>query len=175
MRIQWIMVLPLLFLCTTDQRLVHENSDMSETPISQAEHAVFMPVQPDIDISPTLEEPKEPDPVHLGVFEVTAYTAGYESTGKRPSHPLYGITASGRQVEEGVTVAADWDILSPGSRIFIDGVGERIVQDRGGAIKGNKLDVYMPDLEDALIFGRQNLQVYLLAGEQGGGEHWNNF
>ncbi|MBV2197433.1 hypothetical protein KQR56_09900 [Bacillus velezensis] len=42
----------------------------------------------------------------IGVFKITAYTAGVESTGKRPGDEGYGITADGSMVQEGITVAA---------------------------------------------------------------------
>jgi len=95
------------------------------------------------------------------IMEVTAYTAGYESTGKTPNDPSYGITASGVPVEEGVTVACPKSIPF-GTKIFIEGVGERVCQDRGGAITEGHVDVYMPDKEQALKFGRQHLRVYIV-------------
>lgn len=49
-----------------------------------------------------------------------------------------------------------------GTKIYIDGVGERIVQDRGGAIKGNKIDLYFDSHEKALEFGRQTRKVTIL-------------
>lgn len=116
--------------------------------------------------SPAFDLPTEPERtlIPLGDFEVTAYTAGFESTGKRVGDPGYGITASGVEVEEGVTIASDWSVLPKGSRVLIEGVGERLVQDKGSAIKGMKLDVYIPELDDALEFGRQTLRVYLIEG-----------
>ena len=73
-------------------------------------------------------------------------TAGPESTGKSPGHPAYGITRSGTTVEEGRTVAADWDILPEGTKVYIDGIGERIVEDTGGLI-GECIDVYVEDVD----------------------------
>lgn len=49
-----------------------------------------------------------------------------------------------------------------GTKIYIDGVGERIVQDRGGAIKGNQIDLYFDSHQEALNFGRQTKQVTIL-------------
>lgn len=109
--------------------------------------------QKDEDVS-TIEEEK-PD---WRPFEVTAYTAGYESTGKRPGDPYYGITASGEPVREGVTVACP-PSMSFGTKLEIEGVGRRICQDRGGAITEGRLDVYFDDLNDALEFGRKTLNV----------------
>ncbi|TCS83693.1 LysM peptidoglycan-binding domain-containing protein [Tepidibacillus fermentans] len=96
----------------------------------------------------------------LGFYTLTAYTAGPESTGKRPGDPGYGITASGARAKEGVTVAVDPRVIPIGSRIYIEGMGYRIAQDTGGAIKGNKIDVYFENVDDALEFGvKRNVRV----------------
>jgi 3D (Asp-Asp-Asp) domain-containing protein len=91
-------------------------------------------------------------------YEVTAYTANAESTGKSPGDPAYGITASGEPVKAGVTIACP-PSMAFGTRLDIEGVGVRTCTDRGGAITEGRLDVYMPDLAEALAFGRQNLNV----------------
>lgn len=108
------------------------------------------------------------DGVSMGTFEITAYTAGYESTGKRPGDKYYGITYSGLPVEEGVTIAADLTLLPLGSVVYIEGVGERVVMDKGGAIKGKILDLYIPELDDALRWGRRHREVWLI--KKGDGE-----
>jgi len=92
-------------------------------------------------------------------FTVTAYTAGYESTGKRPGDPGYGITASGSIVDEGDTIACP-PALPFGSKIHIPKLNETYVcEDRGSAITNGHLDIYKEDLADALQFGVQQLQV----------------
>lgn len=91
-------------------------------------------------------------------FEVTAYTAGVESTGKAPGDVGYGITASGEKVREGYTLACP-PSLPFGTVVAIEGVGERVCTDRGSDITEGRLDVYMPELGDALEFGRQTLEV----------------
>ena len=78
----------------------------------------------------------------------------------RPDGIVY--TASGAIAEEGVTIAADWDVLPPGTVVYIDGLGERVVQDRGGAIKGNAVDIYFEDHDEALVFGRQAVRLYII-------------
>lgn len=94
---------------------------------------------------------------YVGTFKVSAYCACVRCTGNTK-----GITASGAKVQEGVTVAADWSVLPKGTVIEIDGIGQRIVQDKGGAIKGNRLDIYFQDHQTALNFGVQYLKVYLI-------------
>ncbi len=94
-------------------------------------------------------------------MNATAYTSGYESTGKTPSHPAYGITASGMKARRGV-VAVDTRVIPFGTRLYVEGYGEAIAGDTGGAIKGNKIDLYYDKVSDALQFGRRDLNVYVL-------------
>ncbi|ASK64424.1 hypothetical protein CFK37_15065 [Virgibacillus phasianinus] len=95
-------------------------------------------------------------------YTVTAYTAGYESTGKEPGDPAYGITASGNHVDEGQTIACPQS-LPFGTKVQIPYFNETFVcQDRGSAITKGRLDVYMSDLDDALQFGVRDLQVQIL-------------
>ena len=107
-------------------------------------------------------EPMMNEPEYIGEFEITYYTAGPESTGKTPEHPAYGITRSGTTVEEGRTIAADWDVLAPGTKVYIEGIGERIVEDTGGLIVGECIDVYVEDVELARQLGRHKADVYIL-------------
>lgn len=95
------------------------------------------------------------------VAECTAYTAGYESTGKYPDNPAYGITASGKTVRKGM-VAADTRFLPFGTKIYIEGLGIFIVEDTGGDIKGNRIDIYYDNLNEAIKFGRQTRKVIVL-------------
>lgn len=92
-------------------------------------------------------------------FTITAYTAGYESTGKHPSDSGYGVTASGSVVKEGRTIACP-PSLSFGTKINVPKWKETYVcEDRGSAITNGHLDIYIKDLEDALQFGVQQLRV----------------
>ena len=80
------------------------------------------------------------------------YIGDYKLTGYCPCYSCsegYGSnTASGVRAKEGITVAADRRKIPLGTKIYIEGVGERIVQDVGGAIKGNKLDIYVENHSD---------------------------
>lgn len=63
-----------------------------------------------------------------------------------------GYTATGAKATQGVTIAADPDVLPMGTEIELDG-HTYTVQDTGGAIAGNRLDLYFDSHEDALRWG----------------------
>lgn len=96
--------------------------------------------------------------VEKRIYVVTAYCGCVQCCGKSDK-----ITASGAMAVEGVTVATDSSIPF-GSKIIIDGK-EYIAQDRGGAIKGNRIDIYFESHERALQYGRQTKEVTILKGE----------
>ncbi|WP_364154808.1 ubiquitin-like domain-containing protein [Paenibacillus sp. LPE1-1-1.1] len=94
---------------------------------------------------------------------LTAYSAGVASTGKDVGHPLYGITASGARVQEGRTIAVDPKVIPIGWWVYIEGIGFRRAEDKGSAIKGNKIDVYFDSTKVANKFGRKKgITVYVL-------------
>ena len=95
----------------------------------------------------------------------TGYTAGVESTGKNPNHPSYGITYSGVKVKRDLysTVAADLNVFPLGTILFIPGYGYGVVADKGGAIKGNRLDLYYETVKDVYNnWGKKQLDVYVV-------------
>ena len=96
------------------------------------------------------------------VYEITAYTAGYESTGKHPNHPEYGITASGARVKPYYTLACPRHIPF-GTKIYIAELDWIYTcEDRGSAITAGHLDIYIEDLAQALQFGRQKMHILIL-------------
>lgn len=97
----------------------------------------------------------------------TAYDLSYESCGKRPGDRGYGITASGMRARRGV-VAVDPRVIPLGTKLYIetpDGsivYGEAVAGDTGGAIKGNKIDLFMDSRSECMAFGRRKVNVYIL-------------
>ncbi|QNR70188.1 3D domain-containing protein [Paenibacillus peoriae] len=85
-------------------------------------------------------------------FELTAYT---NNQGRSVHSKDYGRTASGKMTKAGETIATDWRVLPKGTVVYIDGVGRRVVQDKGGAIKGHRIDVYVRTEHEAEQFGRK--------------------
>lgn len=111
----------------------------------------------------------------LGAFKITAYTAGYESTGKRPGDPYYGVTATGTTVKEKHTIAADWKVLPPGTTVKIEGLeGVYTVEDRGGGVKGNHIDLYIADLQEALRWGVRKREITIIEWGPGYAKEVNN-
>lgn len=101
------------------------------------------------------------------VMHATAYDAGFESCGKLPGDPYYGITATGMRAVYGV-VAVDPNVIPLGTKLYVtsaDGsfvYGCAIAADTGGAIKGNRIDLFYNTRGEALQFGRRNVVVYFL-------------
>lgn len=97
----------------------------------------------------------------------TGYTAGYESTGKHPSHPQYGITYSGVKVRRDKdtisTIAADLKVFPIGTVLYIPGYGYGIVADKGSAIKGNKIDLYFKTTKQVFKeWGKKEVEVQVI-------------
>lgn len=97
----------------------------------------------------------------------TAYDLSYESCGKRPGDRGYGITASGMKAQYGV-VAVDPRVIPLGTRLYIEAAdgswvyGNAVAGDTGGAIKGNKIDLFFNTRQECLNFGRRSARVYIL-------------
>ncbi|WDH82734.1 ubiquitin-like domain-containing protein [Paenibacillus urinalis] len=92
----------------------------------------------------------------LSNVSMTAYSSEQEGIGTK--------TASGTRVQEGRTIAVDPDVIPLGWWVYIEGVGFRRAEDTGGAIKGNKIDVYYDSLEQALNFGRKKGKTVYVIG-----------
>ena len=92
-------------------------------------------------------------------MEVSAYCKESCCCGKWAD----GFTASGA-VAEGLIVAAPQNIPF-GTQIYIPGYGLATVEDRGGAIKGNKLDILMDSHKSALKWGRKQIKCIFLTKE----------
>lgn len=82
-------------------------------------------------------------------MEATAYT----HTGNR--------TASGVYPQVGM-VAVDTRLIPMGTQLYIEGYGFAHAADTGGAIKGDKIDLFMESKSQCLSFGRRTVKVYIL-------------
>lgn len=70
-------------------------------------------------------------------------------------------TATNKTVKRGM-VAADWRIFPPGTRLYIPGYGEAVVEDRGGGVKGYHLDLFVDSYKEARRWGVRNMDIYVI-------------
>jgi len=97
-------------------------------------------------------QPPKPEPLKM---IATAYSRSEEEG------TADGITASGTIVRPGV-VAVDPEVIPLGTKIIIEGMGTYVAEDTGGAIKGNRLDIYYESRKEAFEFGVQSVNVFVL-------------
>lgn len=110
-------------------------------------------IQEDIVIEEEL--PQEPIKESLGVYTLTAYCGCVKCCGKTD-----GITASGAKVQANRTIAAPSNFAF-GTQIEINNK-IYIVEDRGGAIHGKRIDIYFNTHAEALAFGVQKQEIFLI-------------
>lgn len=98
---------------------------------------------------------------YVGEFKCTAYCTEKREHICGEGH---GITASGQPVQAGVSVAVgNTDQFPYGTILYIEGVGIRIVQDTGGGLADNQIDLAMDTHENALEWGvQEGLKVFVL-------------
>lgn len=87
----------------------------------------------------------------------TAYTASCEGCS--------GITYTGVDLNKNPNakvIAVDPNVIPLGSKVYVEGYGEATAEDIGSAIKGNKIDVFIPDLDGAKQWGRKSVNITIL-------------
>ncbi len=87
--------------------------------------------------------------ISRGAFSATAYC-------------FTGRTSTGQAVRRGL-IAADPRVLRMGSKVYISAgawSGTYTVADIGGAIKGKRIDIWVPGCSEARRFGRRTVQIF---------------
>jgi 3D (Asp-Asp-Asp) domain-containing protein len=118
-------------------------------------------------------------------FTVTAYDLSYQSCQKKPSSRGYGITRSGFDLKghnwrTARVIAVDKDVIPLGSLVYIQFIDENyfkynsvyLASDTGGAIKGNKIDLFIEDSQEtvskeAIDFGVTKARIIILNKDGG--------
>lgn len=96
--------------------------------------------------------------------------AGKEMTVEATAYTAYcigcsGITRTGidlRSNPNQKVIAVDPRVIPLGSKVWVEGYGTAIAGDTGGAIKGNKIDVFIPSQSEALKWGRKSIKIKVL-------------
>ncbi|MHA7743084.1 3D domain-containing protein [Priestia aryabhattai] len=89
--------------------------------------------------------------------EATAYTANCAGCS--------GTTATGVDLKANPNqkvIAVDPSVIPLGSKVYVEGYGEAVAADTGGAIKGNRIDVFVPSEGDAQQFGRKSVKITVM-------------
>ena len=137
----------------------------SQEPPPEAEVSTVTPAPETPTTAQESPEMATPELELIGTFRATAYCPCVKCCGIwSAEHPDRGEdyvqrTSSGTIPEEGRTIAADWDVLPQGSEVILDG-HTYIVEDTGGAVNGNSIDIFFEDHEDAVEFGVQEVELY---------------
>lgn len=91
----------------------------------------------------------------LGIFKLTAYCPCAHCSGGWGKQTSTGTTATA-----GRTIAVDPSVIPYGTEVVINGISY-IAEDTGGAIKGNKIDIFFDSHEEAESQGVQYAEVFL--------------
>ena len=113
----------------------------------------------------SLPEVVESSESEVIIADIYYYCSCEKCTGKSFGNPTRGITANGRLARENHTIAMDnrfpFDTL-----VEIDG-NLYEVEDRGQSIQGNKIDIYIPNHQEALRMGHRTSEVKIIRWGQG--------
>ena len=94
----------------------------------------------------------------LGRFKLSWYSP--KELGKEKPEQLH--TSTGKIPKEGRTIAVDPKLIPYGSIVYIQDYGLYVAEDCGGAIKGNRIDVFTVSYNKALSMGHKVAQVWLI-------------
>lgn len=95
---------------------------------------------------------------YIGEFKTTGYCG--ENYPHICNNGDSTYTATMTKPQEGRTIAVDPNVIPYGSKVRINGV-EYIAEDCGGAIKGNRIDIFFTSHDNALSYGVQNCEVWI--------------
>ena len=97
-------------------------------------------------------------------------SASKEITVKSTAYTAYcsgcsGVTATGINLKKNPNakvIAVDPKVIPLGTKVYVEGYGEAVAGDTGGAIKGNKIDLHVPNNDAAYSWGVRTVNVTIL-------------
>ena len=135
--------------------LQQESAQQQKKQITKTEDA---PVQNEH----AVDTNNKPETTTTETTEITEAAAEHYTA---TAYAFRGRTATGQKVAKGI-IAADPRVLPMGTRVRLDAgtwSGEYIVADTGGAIRGRKIDVWVPTTREAFSFGRRKVKLTVLS------------
>lgn len=106
---------------------------------------------------PTQSQSAPSNDARTMTVEATAYTAN--CTG------CSGVTANGTDLRanpDAKVIAVDPSVIPLGTKVWVEGYGEAIAADTGGAIKGNRIDLFIANENEANEWGRRTVTIKIL-------------
>lgn len=140
----------------TREIVIEESTTMSEMIVEEKPSTTKATVKA-LTTIPQTEERSLSETNSLGQFKLTAYCPCSKCCGKWAG----GITSTGAMAKANRTIAVDPSVIPYGSKVIIDGQ-TYVAEDCGGAIKGHRIDIYFDTHSEALDFGVQYAEVYLV-------------
>jgi N-acetylmuramoyl-L-alanine amidase len=144
-----------------DELIINSNSNKNKD-VQKVEESPKQKIASEVEKAPAttaknpIEKSNKSDEKEITV-EATAYTADCEGCS--------GTTSTGIDLKANPNqkvIAVDPNVIPLGSKVHVEGYGEAIAGDIGGAIKGKKIDVFIPSKSDAKQWGRKDVQVKIL-------------
>jgi len=94
--------------------------------------------------------------------KITMVATGYDDSWES-NYPYYGQPSYiGIPLQRGV-VAVDPNVIPMGTKLYVEGYGEAIAADQGGAIKGNRIDLFFDSRQEAMNWGIRTVEVTILS------------
>ena len=140
------------------------SDEIAEAAVSSKDAAVLTAAKPsELPVEPAVPDSAKPsaEPEGKASFEAESAALVFTAT----AYSLRGRTASGRMVTRGL-IAADHRVLPLGTRVRIEAgaySGEYLVADTGGAVRGRKIDIWVPNTGEAMKFGRRPVKLTVLS------------
>ncbi|SFA91144.1 MULTISPECIES: LysM peptidoglycan-binding and 3D domain-containing protein [unclassified Bacillus (in: firmicutes)] len=130
-------------------------------PVAQPAQPVSTPAAQPAPSQPATTDTTKAAPTEAAKKEITVTATAYTASCEGCS----GITATGINLKENPdmkVISVDPKVIPLGSKVYVEGYGNAIAGDTGGAIKGNKIDIFIPTKEAALEWGTRTVKVTIL-------------
>ncbi|WP_042455760.1 3D domain-containing protein [Neobacillus dielmonensis] len=140
------------------EKVVSETpSELPEVANTELKVDEQVPSEDEINTSTETSETADTNTAKELTVTATAYTASCEGCS--------GITATGVNIKSDPNqkvIAVDPKVIPLGTKVYVEGYGEAVAADTGGAIKGNRIDVFIPEEQDAMDWGRKEVKLQII-------------
>ncbi|MDG5473840.1 ubiquitin-like domain-containing protein [Jeotgalibacillus sp. ET6] len=134
-----------------------EKTESASQPVQTVATAASAPAATTTAVQAVNTSTDEPEGGKELTVSSTAYTASCNGCS--------GITATGIDLKANPgmkVIAVDPSVIPLGSKVYVEGYGLAVAGDTGGAIKGNKIDVFIPSKEEAYRWGNRQVKITIL-------------